>query len=83
MHDSGHYWNGGQNAQLLGWLMAKVQGHDRSYRDHEARLRKIETRLTRGAIIAALATSGVGLNLSAEQIAELIVRVLAGLGKGG
>lgn len=52
----------------LGRLQAEYKNLRRTSDDHETRLRKVETRLQRGAILAALMTSGVGGNMNAEQI---------------
>ena len=69
MHDL-RYWTGGvENA--IGQLQADARNQRLISDDHEERLRKVETRLF-------LMGSGVAGNLSADQLADLIVRLLKG-----
>lgn len=71
------YWAGGvENA--IGRLQAGADSQQRISDDHEVRLRKVETRLQRGAILLFLMGSGVAGNMSADQLADLIVRLLKG-----
>lgn len=71
-----YHWHGGRITPEA--LDERTRHQQRISDDHEERLRKVETRLQRGAILLFLMGSGVAGNMSADQIAELVVRLLKG-----